>query len=78
MKLVVYGKEDVENMTKFVERTFGGIPNQDLKPYELNEMPFDEKDLGNLYKVVPIKNTNTVEFMWYLPSYEKEYRNPPG
>lgn len=78
MKLVVYGKEDVDKMSRFVEETFGGIPNQNLQPFRLTELPFDENNLGNMYKVVPIKNVNTVEYLWFLPSYEHEYKNSPG
>jgi insulysin len=60
MKLVVYGKEDVEALAEFVATTFGPIPNKDLNAYRLKDLPFDESNLGNIYKVVPIKNKNTV------------------
>jgi insulysin len=65
MKLVIYGKEDVEALAEFVAKTFGLIPNKDLNPYRLKDLPFDENTLGNIYKVVPIKNNNTVKSLWF-------------
>jgi insulysin len=56
MKLVVYGKEDVDSMSEFVNERFGSISNKDLKKYELPSVPFDESNLGDMYKYIPIKS----------------------
>lgn len=51
----------------------------------MEEIPFDESNLGNLYRIVPIKSKlsskadkNKVSFMWILSSYEQHYKNSPG
>lgn len=44
----------------------------------MEENPFDESNLGNLYRIVPVKNKNKVVFMWILSSFEEHYKNSPG
>lgn len=78
MKLVVYGKEDVDSLSEFIGEKFGGIINKDLKNYSLPGVPFNETVLGNLYRYVPIKDKQTVEFIWIISNFKPHYKNSPG
>lgn len=85
MKLVVYGKEDVDSLSEFVKEKFGAIINKDLKPYTLPSVPFNESTLGNLYRYVPIQGSicinadeKIVEFIWVVSNFKPQYKNSPG
>ena len=45
MKMVIYGKENVDQLGQIVEDQFSAIQNKNFKPYKMTEHPFDEKML---------------------------------
>jgi insulysin len=55
MKLVVYGKESLEDLEKIVVEKFSNIPNKNLKRKVFDKTPFEEKELKKVLEVVPVK-----------------------
>lgn len=45
---------------------FSAVPNKEKERVKYTEVPFNKENLGNIYKIVPVKDTNKVEFMWIL------------
>ena len=56
MKLVVYSDESVDDMAKCVQELFSPVVNKSYSSYRLPNPPFDETNLNNVYKIVPIKS----------------------
>lgn len=78
MKLVVYGREDTEVMKQWVVDKFSQVANKNLTRYKLPECPFDERALGKIFKIVPIKDKKKLELSWIMPDQREHYRNHPG
>ena len=78
MKLVVYGQDDIESLTKSVEQKFNDVPNKQNKPFKIIEHPFDEKTLGKVIKIVPVKDRRVLEITWLLKDQSSQYRHPPS
>lgn len=43
-------------MVEYVQSLFSAVPNKSLKHFRLSNPPFDESNLNNVYKIVPIKS----------------------
>ncbi|GAB9476654.1 Insulin-degrading enzyme [Globisporangium polare] len=68
MKLVVYGKEDVETLSQWVEELFSDIRNTGReKPSFEGELPFNTEHLARRLDVVPVKDLKIVAVTWQLP-----------
>lgn len=78
MKLVIYGKEDVETLQKWAVEKFTPIPNQKLTRFQLGQQPYDSKVFKKMIKIVPVKDLKKLEISWILPNKQKHYRNHPG
>lgn len=78
MKLVVYGKEDVETLTKEVESRFSQVVNNSYPKYQLPEQPFGDKLFGKLVKLVPVKDRRTLELTWIINNHASEYKYSPS
>mmetsp|Transcript_21921 Transcript_21921/g.21111 ORF Transcript_21921/g.21111 Transcript_21921/m.21111 type:complete len:174 (+) Transcript_21921:489-1010(+) len=78
MKLVVSSKYEIEKLESWVRSLFSAVPNKQLVVPNLGEpVPFDEKNLGQLFKYVPIKDKDVLTFFWSLPYSEMEYKSQP-
>ena len=75
MNLCIYSNKSLEEQIKLVEGLFSLIPKiENFKMPRYDEVkPYDETNLGYLYKLVPIKEGNEITFEWYLPYYEDYY-----
>ena len=60
MKMVVYGKENVDQLGQIVQNQFSAIPNKNYKSFKMTEHPFDEKMFKKIIKVTPVKDKRTL------------------
>ncbi|KAF1319109.1 Insulin-degrading enzyme, partial [Globisporangium splendens] len=68
MKLVVYGKEDVDVLSRWVQELFSDIRNTGrAKPSFAGELPFNKEHLARRLDVVPVKDLKIVGVTWQLP-----------
>ncbi|GMF28363.1 unnamed protein product [Phytophthora fragariaefolia] len=68
MKLVVYGKEDVETLSRWVLEHFSEIPNSGRQsPVFDQEQPYTVDQLARRLEVVPVMDWKAVQVSWVLP-----------
>ncbi|KAG7394805.1 hypothetical protein PHYBOEH_004657 [Phytophthora boehmeriae] len=69
MKLVVYGKEDVDTLAKWVREFFTEIPNSGRQSPQFDqEQPYTADQLGRRLEVVPVMDWKVVQCSWVLPT----------
>ena len=78
MNLVLYSKLSMDNLIKLTDEYFTLVPKRDnfAKPKYDQVKPYDENNLGFLYKIVPVKDEDTITFIWYLPFNDNYYARP--
>ncbi|OMJ83460.1 hypothetical protein SteCoe_15629 [Stentor coeruleus] len=75
MSLVVYGKESVSVLEKWVEEMFVEVVNKKIVLNELVKPVFG--DLGTLTRVVPVKKMRNLRLVWTLPAQFPLYQFKP-
>lgn len=78
MKLVVYGQDDIERLSKSVEEQFIEVKDNKFEKFQIREHPFDEKTLGKIIKLVPVKDKRVLELTWFLTDQTPHYRSSPS
>lgn len=78
MKLVVYGAQDIETLERWVEGYFAPVKNYDYAPPTYTQLPFSKENFSDLVSVVPVKDKDSLEFIWILEDFEPYYRSNPG
>ena len=77
MALTVVGRESLGELEAIVRERFAQIPNRDVDP-PLYIQSYLNRDLNApLLKVVPVKELNSVSFIFPVPSTYTEYRSKP-
>ena len=76
--MVVYGKEDVQELSSLVKEKFLPISNQEYQKYRIKDLPYEQDKFNKIYKIVPVKDRKTLELNWIISNYEKHYENHPG
>eukprot|EP01080_Neovahlkampfia_damariscottae_P000884 gene884-9795_t len=72
MKLVVYGKESLEDLKKMVVEKFEAVENKQLKPEKFLDIPVI-KETQNYYKITPIKDIRTLTLIFPVDSKKGSY-----
>ncbi|KAJ8524392.1 hypothetical protein ON010_g16725 [Phytophthora cinnamomi] len=68
MTLVVYGREDVDTLSRWVLEYFAEIPNSGRKsPVFDHEQPYTVDQLARRLEVVPVMDWKVVQVSWVLP-----------
>ncbi|CAD8060302.1 unnamed protein product [Paramecium sonneborni] len=78
MKLVIYGSQSIEILEGWAHSYFEAIQNKNLIPPSYNIMPFDQTNLGQLIKYVPIKDQDYLELIYIIDYLYPNYRSCPG
>jgi len=78
MKLVVYGKEDLPVLEKWAEELFSPVPNFDTTLPKIQDVPFTRENLGNFWKIAPIKDKDQLDFTWIIDNMDHHYKNNPA
>ncbi|DAZ92511.1 TPA: hypothetical protein N0F65_012741 [Lagenidium giganteum] len=74
MKLVVYGKEDVATLRRWVKELFAGVRTTGRTKPVFTSMPFTPDQLPRRLEVVPVKDLKIIGLVWQFPSL----RQPSG
>ncbi len=77
MKLCIYSKSDIDTLEKWTKTYFSDIPNKNYQTRVFTEVPFDKNNMGNFWKLVPIKDDDYLEFVWIYKETHKHYKNDP-
>ena len=78
MKLVVIGKESVEELELAIRKMFNDVPIGDIKKKPLPSFKFTEKhDIEKALVWVPNKDEETVKLLWCMPQQQPFYSYRP-
>jgi len=75
MRLVVYGREDLDSLEELVRSKFSGV--KDARRSALDVEPDMFSDSGFLVRVVPERESSILELSWDVPPQCKSYRSLP-
>lgn len=78
MRLAIYGNQDIDVLERWVQDYFSSVKNYSYKPPTYIEVPYTKENFSDLIKVVPIKDRDTLEFIWILEDFEPYYKSNPG
>jgi len=67
MRLIVIGREPLDQLKAMVENKFGGIPKKNTEKLIPNMPLFREEYKGKLIAIEPIKDTKTLSFIFEVP-----------
>jgi insulysin len=79
MKLCVTGRHDISQLEQWVTELFSKVEDKSVVVPNYNEPKpaYNDKNLGQFLKFIPVKDKDILSFVWYLPSTEKEYKTQP-
>lgn len=80
MRLVMYGKQSLDELEKYARDMFSEIPNKKKEPISYQGVAFNMKDSNKYHKyveLVPVKNKNKLTIHWQVPSTRKLYKIDP-
>ena len=79
MNLCVYTNEKISDVEDFIEKLFESVPKKEnyIKPEYNKVLPYDKNNLQFLYKIVPVKDKDQINIIWYLPNCKNEYKKKP-
>ena len=78
MTLCVYSNMSLESQINLVEKLFKNVPklpNFEKPRYDLIK-PYDLSKISKLYKIVPVKDQDSLIFKWYFPYCDNYYAKP--
>ena len=80
MKLVVLGKESLDQLEQWVDEMFTGIKNKDLPEnrWDGPEQPFTEKELSTQIFAKPVMEFRIMEIRFPYPDQENLYETQPS
>eukprot|EP00512_Aurantiochytrium_limacinum_P014203 CAMPEP_0171572964 /NCGR_PEP_ID=MMETSP0961-20121227/4470_1 /TAXON_ID=87120 /ORGANISM="Aurantiochytrium limacinum, Strain ATCCMYA-1381" /LENGTH=1056 /DNA_ID=CAMNT_0012127979 /DNA_START=31 /DNA_END=3198 /DNA_ORIENTATION=- len=80
MRLVVLGRESLEQLQEWVTDLFSPIPNTRIPPpsYGSTEGPLTRKEMGRVLKMVPVKELYTIELSWSTHPLRDLYMHAPA
>jgi len=77
MKLVLYGKEDLDTLQKWAEEKFAAIPDKNLSPPRVPSDPYGPAQLGKVLEVVPVRDMKGLDLYFPIPPVEHLYLSKP-
>lgn len=78
MKLCVLGRAPIDKLEDMARGLFAQVENKNVGVPDLSKPPaYDERNLGQIFRFVPVKDKDILSFVWHLPSTEKEYKTQP-
>ncbi|XP_024120451.1 insulin-degrading enzyme [Oryzias melastigma] len=78
MGLCVLGRESLDELTSMVVKLFGEVENKNVPVPEFPEHPFQEEQLKQIYKVVPVKDVRKLYVTFPIPDLYEYYKSKPG
>lgn len=79
MSLVILSPKSIEEMEKLIDSLFTDVPKIDnLTLPKYDKIPaYDSTNLGFFYHVMPVKDSDSINFYWFLPDASKHYKKKP-
>ncbi|XP_015174662.1 PREDICTED: insulin-degrading enzyme isoform X1 [Polistes dominula] len=77
MSLCILGKESLEELERIVVNLFSEVKNKEIEIPVWSEEPFTENDLANIWYIVPIKDTRSLNMIFPIPDLRKDYNAAP-
>eukprot|EP01034_Spumella_vulgaris_P021908 gene21909-27985_t len=77
MKLVIYGKESLDELEGWVTSKFAAVPDKGLTRQVFESDPMRQEQLAKYMEAVPIRDVKTMEIYFPLPAVEKHYLTKP-
>ena len=77
MKLVLYGKEDLDTLQKWAEDKFARVPDKGLSPPRVPSDPYGPAQLGKVLEVVPVRDMKGLDLYFPIPPVEHLYLSKP-
>lgn len=75
MKLVVLGKEPLDELTESAVRLFSGVPNKGLEPVvQFEPNPFGPEIEGTTTFMKTVKDLHSMELCWTIPDQSALYK----
>ncbi|DBA00232.1 TPA: hypothetical protein N0F65_007876 [Lagenidium giganteum] len=79
MKLVIYGKDDLETLGTWARQLFSAIKNTGRSfPTFGDVLPFDDTRLPRQIEVAPVKDLRIIDVSWPMPSLYWLYQTKPS
>ncbi|KAG5462150.1 MAG: Metalloenzyme, LuxS/M16 peptidase-like protein [Olpidium bornovanus] len=78
MRLVVLGRESVDELTKSVVEKFGSIVNKDVAVPSWPGSPWGNEEALRLIRVRPVKDMRLLEIAWPYPDQEEHFTSKPS
>ena len=78
MKLVLYGKENIDEIEKLAYEYFSPIVNKGIQQLKYTELPFNSQNLARFYTVKSIRKCDKLEFVWYLDNLKSFFASNPA
>jgi insulysin len=66
MKLVVYGKESLQELASMVEKLFTLVPNHNRPVPRYSGFPLDQNHFGTIIRVKPVKDIKLLQLYWQI------------
>ena len=78
MSLCVYSNKSIEELKNIVEKYFSKIINNPKYKKDPKKILYDKNNMSNFYKIVTIKDTSYIEFLWIInKSYNSYTKSEP-
>lgn len=77
MKLVVLGKQSLDDLEIMVTEVFSAIPNKDIAPPEFPGTPYTPNLLGREISIVPVRETRSLELFFPMREVKSMYKTKP-
>lgn len=74
MKLVILGKESLDDLEKMARTHFSTVPDRDIKPDRFTDIPVIERPLGRRINIRPIKSSRQLKLMFPIPPQRSNYQ----
>ncbi|KAI0221377.1 metalloprotease [Massospora cicadina] len=78
MKLVVCGKESIQQLTEWVVPRFSLVENRGIAPPDAPSSPFASDSHAKRISVVPVKDSRTLEIQFEIPTQLPLYETKPA
>ncbi|GLC45843.1 hypothetical protein PLESTM_001791300 [Pleodorina starrii] len=75
--LAVLGRQPLGELEEMVRSMFSAVPNKELPPPTFGGDVFLDEQQGVLIRVVPVREGQSLELTWQVPSTERLFREQP-
>nr|CDS33164.2 nardilysin [Hymenolepis microstoma] len=77
MTLAIESKDTLDSLETLVRDIFASVPSRECKApdFSIHVNPFPSSVFKKLYKIAPIKERTTLQFVWSLPPMRSHYRS---